>query len=109
DRHREEDAEHDDRDLRRFADPEPEDEERKERDLRDREGRRDQRVADGLGEARKADGEADQYATERAQAEAEDDAPKAREDVRQEFARAQHRSAGLDHAERRSEEHTSEL
>src|SRR5205814_2365452 len=34
------------------------------------------RVADRLGEARKADGEADQYATERAQAEAEDDAPR---------------------------------
>ena len=54
DRHREEDAEGDHRHLGRLADPEPQDQERQQRDLRDGKGRGDQRRAHAPRRARRS-------------------------------------------------------
>src|SRR5919106_3812256 len=104
DRHREEDAEHDHGDLRGLADAEPEDQQRQQRDLGDRERGRDERAADRLGQAEDADREADDDAAERPEAEAEHDAPEAGGHVARQLARAQHVGAGREHAERRGQE-----
>ena len=72
---REEDAERDGRDLRPLADAEPQDEERKQRDLGDREERRDHRHADRARHREDADRKASDQPGREAEQEAAGDAP----------------------------------
>ena len=74
DRGREEHAERNGRDLRLLADPEPEDQQRQQRDLRNREQRRDEGDADAARQRREPDREADDDAGRGAEQPADADA-----------------------------------